>query len=77
MPKEDVECKEQLKIIAKRIINDFDNSHKNSDIEYLDYMKIGFWVKENLIYDYQYTGKQISAMEIYSIKRVFVIILLY
>ena len=69
MPKEDVECKEQLKIIAKRIINDFDNSHKNSDIEYLDYMKIGFWVKENLIYDYKYTGKQISAMEIYSIKK--------
>jgi len=69
MPKEDVKCKEQFKIIAKRIINEFDNTHKNSDFEYLDYMKIGLWVENNLEYDYKYTGKKITAMEIYNIKR--------
>lgn len=28
MPKKDVECKDQLKIIAKKIINEFDNTYK-------------------------------------------------
>ena len=78
MPKEDIKCKDQLKIIAKKIINDFDKEHKNSDFEFLDYMKIGFWVHKNIKYDMNYSGKKMSAMEIYNLKKgVYVIILLY
>ena len=77
MPKEDIKCKEQLKKIAQKIINDFDKEHKNSDFEFLDYMKIGFWVHKNIKYDMNYSGKKMSAMEIYNLKMVYVIILLY
>ena len=69
MPKEDIKCKEQLKKIAQKIINDFDKEHKNSDFEFLDYMKIGFWVHKNIKYDMNYSGKKMSAMEIYNLKK--------
>ena len=70
MPEEDKLCKDQLKYFAKKIIEDFDKKNKNSDFVFHDYMKIGFWVKENIKYDYDYTGKsEYSAVDIYNIKR--------
>ena len=69
MPEEDVKCKEQLKKIAKKIINDFDKEHKNDDFDYLDYMKIAMWAKNNIKYDYNYTGSKHNALEIYNLKR--------
>ena len=70
MPPEDVSSKQQLKSIAKKIIEDFDRNNKNKDFEFLDYMKIGLWVKENINYDLNYTGRiELTAMDIYN-KRV-------
>ena len=70
MPRKDIEDKEQLKVIAKRIIEEFDEENKDSDFEYLDYMKIGFWVYKNIQYDYWYLGKtQYSAIDIYNMKK--------
>ena len=70
MPPEDVSCKQQLKSIAKKIIEDFDKNNKNKDFEFLDYMKIGLWVKNNIKYDYNYIGRtELTAMDIYN-KRV-------
>ena len=70
MPREDVLAKEQLKIIAKKIIEEFDNIHRDDDFEYLDYMKIGMWVNENIEYDINYSGKiQLTAMDIYNMRR--------
>ena len=70
MPREDVLCKEQLKTIAKRIIDEFDNNHRNDDFEYLDYMKIGLWVYKNIKYDYNYSGRtEYTAIDIYNMRR--------
>ena len=70
MPKKDVEDKEQLKQIAQQIIKEFDEENKDSDFEYLDYMKIGSWIKKNIEYNYCYSGKtQYTAMEIYNMKK--------
>ena len=70
MPQEDRLCKEQLKYIAKNIINEFDKKNKNNDFIFHDYMKIGFWVKENIKYDLNYSGEiQYSAIDIYNIKK--------
>ena len=69
MPEQDVKDKEELKIIAKKIINDFDKNNKNSDYEFLDYMKIGFWVYENIKYDLKYVGTVYSALAIYKMKK--------
>ena len=70
MPEEDRLCKEQLKIIAKNIINDFDKKNKNNDFEFHDYMKIGLWVYKNIKYDINYKGKtQYSAIDIYNMKK--------
>ena len=68
MPEEDIKDKEQLKKIAMKIINDFDNENKDSDFEYLDFMKIGIWVKNNIKYNYGYIGKKCSALKIYKMK---------
>ncbi len=68
MPEEDIKDKDQLKKIAKEIINEFDQSNKNDDFEYLDYMKIGIWVKKNIKYNYGYIGKKNSALKIYKMK---------
>ena len=66
MPKEDIRDQDQLKIIAKKIIEDFDKEHKNSEFEYHDFMKIGSWVYKNIKYNLAYSGKQkISALNIY------------
>ena len=70
MPEKDIQCKNQLKAIAKRIIEEFDRNNKNNDFEYLDYMKIGLWVHKNINYDYNYIGRvELSAMDIYNLKK--------
>ena len=70
IPEEDRLCKEQLKYFAKKIIKDFDQKNKNSDFEFHDYMKIGFWVKANIKYDYNYVGQtEYSAVDIYNMKK--------
>ena len=69
MNPEDAKNKSQLKAIAEKIIKDFDNENKDSDFEYLDYMKIGMWVYKNIKYDYNCLGKtQYSAMDIYNMR---------
>ena len=69
MPEEDVLCKEQLNIIAKQIIDEFDKINKDNDFVYLDYMKIGLWVYKNIKYDYNYIGKtEFTAIDIYNMK---------
>ena len=68
MPEEDVKDKEQLKKIANNIIDEFDKDNKDSDFEYLDYMKIGNWVKHNIKYNYGYIGKKCSALKIFKMK---------
>lgn len=68
MPEKDVEDKEELQKIAKNIIRDFDKQHKDSDYEFLDYMKIALWVNKNIKYSLSYTGLKLSAMEIYKIR---------
>ena len=60
MPKEDVKDKEKLKKIAKKIIDIFDKENRDSDFEYLDYMKIGLWVHKNINYNYEYKPKSIK-----------------
>ena len=66
IPGEDKLCKPHLRKIAKKIIEDFDKKNKNNEFEFLDYMKISLWVKENIKYDLNYSGKQeMTAMEIY------------
>ena len=70
MPREDVQNKAQLKIIAKKIIEEFDRNNRNNDFEYLDYMKIGFWVYKNIKYDYNYVGRtEYSALDIYNMRK--------
>ena len=70
MPQEDVLCKEQLKFFAKKIIKEFDEKNKNSDFEFHDYMKIGFWIKENIKYDLDFSGKSdYTAVDIYNMKK--------
>ena len=50
IPGEDKLCKPQLRKIAKKIIEEFDKENKNTEFEFLDYMKIALWVKENIKY---------------------------
>ena len=70
MPKEDIQCKEQLQKIAKKIIENFDKENKNNDFEFLDYMKIASWVHKNIKYDYNYVGQtQYHAMDIYNMRK--------
>ena len=64
MPEKDVKSKEQLQKLAKKIIEDFDKKYKNSDFEFLDFMKIALWVNKNIEYNLAFTGKEDSAMEI-------------
>ena len=69
IPEEDKLCKEQLKYIAKNILEEFDKNNKNNDFEFLDYMKIALWVKKNIKYDLNYTGRhEMTAIDIYNMK---------
>ena len=69
IPQEDKLCKPQLNNIAKKIIEDFDKNNKNTNFQYLDFMKIGIWVHKNIKYNYKYTGKtELSSIDIYNIR---------
>ena len=68
MPEEDVKNKNKLKLIAQKIINEFDKNNKNNDFEFLDYMKIVTWVKNNIKYDYNLVLKKHTALQIYNMK---------
>ena len=66
IPTEDKKDKRQLEQIAKRIISDFDRKYREN-VKYLDYIKIGRWVKENIKYDLRYSGRNdLSAIDIYN-----------
>ena len=70
MPEEDKLCKSQLESIAHRIIEEFDREYKNSDFEYLDFMKIGLWCYKNIKYDYNYVGRtEYNAVDIYNMRK--------
>ena len=67
IPEEDKLCKPQLRIIATKIIEEFDKKNKNSEFEFLDYMKIALWVKKNITYDLNYAGRhEMTAIDIYN-----------
>ena len=69
MPKEDVRDKDKLKLIAQKIIKEFDEKHKNSEFEYYDFMKIAEWVYTNIKYNIFYSGKtEYTALDIYEMK---------
>ena len=69
IPEEDKLCKEQLKYIAKSILEDFDKNNKNNDFQFLDYMKIALWVKKNIKYDLNYSGRHdMTAIDIYNMR---------
>ena len=69
MPKQDVRDKAKLKVIAQKIIKEFDEKHKNSEFEYYDFMKIAEWVYKNIKYDLFYSGKtELTALDIYNKK---------
>ena len=70
MPKEDVRDANILKPIAKKIVENFDKMHKNSEFIYYDFMKIGEWVNKNITYDITYSGRlEYTAIDIYNNKR--------
>ena len=70
MPKQDIKDKTKLQNIAKNIIKDFDNNHKNSKVDFLDFMKIGNWVHKNIKYVNKYFGREkYSALDIYNMKK--------
>ena len=69
IPKSDKLTKPQLRLIAEKIIDEFDKNNKNNDFEYLDYMKIGLWVFKNIKYDYNYSGKmEYTSIDIYNMR---------
>ena len=69
MPEEDVRDKARLKLIAQKIIKEFDEKHINSEFEYYDFMKIAEWVNKNIKYDMFYSGKtEYTALDIYEMK---------
>ena len=66
-PEDDIKYKPNLNCIAKKIIEDFDKSNKNSRFKFLDYMKIGMWVNKNIKYDLKYIGKtDLNSIDIYN-----------
>ena len=70
MPEKDKANKEQLKIIAKKIIEEFDRENPNSDFVFADFQKIGFWIKKNIKYDINLSGHyQYFALDIYKMRR--------
>ena len=70
IPEKDKANKEQLKIIAKKIIEDFNKENKNNDFVFLDFQKIGFWIEKNIKYDINLLGAhQYFGMDIYNMRR--------
>ena len=70
IPEKDKADKAQLKVIAKKIIEEFDKENKNNEFEFLDFQKICFWVKKNIKYDINLSGAhQYFGMDIYNMRR--------
>jgi len=58
-----------LENFARKIIKEFDENNKNSDFEFLDFMKIALWVHKNIKYDLNYVGRDdLTAIDIYNLK---------
>ena len=67
IPKEDKRDKQILEKIARKIIEDFDRNNKNTMFRFMDYVKIGKWVHNNIKYDLNYSGRtDMTAMDIYN-----------
>ena len=49
--------KEELKKLAKKIIEDYDKIYQNKNIKVKDLVKIGKYIKENIKYNISYKGK--------------------
>ena len=70
IPEDVVLCKSQLYEIGKKIIEEFDKKNKKSDYIFVDFMKIGMWVHENIKYDLRYIEKtDYTAIDIYNKRR--------
>ena len=69
IPMIDKLCIEQLKDIAENIIEEFDKNNKNSDYEFLDFMKIALWVHKNIKYDLNYSGRRdLTPIDVYKMR---------
>ena len=56
-------------IKIKNIIEEFDKNNKNSDYEFLDFMKIALWVHKNIKFDLNYAGRRdLTAIDIYKMR---------
>ncbi len=59
--------KQMFKEIALRIVKEFDKEHKDDMIKIEDVAKIGKWIKKNVKYDINYSGKNdITATDTYN-----------
>ena len=69
IPQDYKDDKVELKNIANKIINDYDEIHKNDIIKITDIAKIGKWIKNNIKYKDDYKEEeQSSALQIYNKK---------
>ena len=69
IPQDYKDDKIELKNIANKIINDYDEIHKNDIIKITDIAKIGKWIKNNIKYKDDYKEEeQSSALQIYNKK---------
>ena len=67
IPQDYKDDKIELKNIANKIINDYDEIHKNDIIKITDIAKIGKWIKNNIKYKDDYKEEeQSSALQIYN-----------
>ena len=70
IPEDIKKDKNELEKIARNIINNYNENNKNNLIIIPDIVKIGKWVHKNIKFDNSYSGnKNITAMEIYSVKK--------
>ena len=69
IPKDFIQNKQIFNQIATTIIKDYDSEHYNDIIKVPDVVKIGKWVKNNIKYDINYSGRNdLTATDIYNIK---------
>ena len=69
IPKDFIQNKPQFNGIARTIIKNYDSEHYNDMIKIPDVVKIGKWVKNNIKYDINYSGRNdLTATDIYNIK---------
>jgi len=69
IPKDFIQNKQIFNRIARTIIKNYDSEHYNDIIKVPDVVKIGKWVKTNIKYDINYSGRNdLTATDIYNIK---------